>query len=295
MYIREGSKETAIVKKIQAVVGLPQDGNYGPKTKAAVLKWQREHLLVADGIVGPKTLEMMQILDTDTNEQYFVTESGLRIQRYHLPKGEYIDGPIKNSYAFLHHTAGWNNPFKVIDQWAHDSLGRIGTEFVVGGQSITDENSTYDGTVLQAFPEGCTAWHLGKTNSNFMNQHSVGIELCSFGPLKDGKTYTGTKANSNQVSTIDEPFRGYTQWHRYSDAQLKSTEKLLEFIAERDNIDLRVGLVDWIRKHGPQKAFGFNEDAFNGKVRGLLTHTNVRRDKSDCFPQPELIDMLLSL
>ena len=42
-------------------------------------------------------------------------------------------------------------------------------------------------------------------------------------------------------------------------------------------------------------AFEFNEDAFYGKVKGLLTHTNTRKDKFDMFPQDELIDMLVSL
>lgn len=39
------------------------DGIFGPKTEAAVKKWQKTHGLVADGIIGPKTwgsLPMMQ-------------------------------------------------------------------------------------------------------------------------------------------------------------------------------------------------------------------------------------------
>ena len=34
---------------------------------------------------------------------------------------------------------------------------------------------------------------------------------------------------------------------------------------------------------------------YYGKVKGMWTHTNTRKDKSDMFPQQELIDMLLSL
>ena len=50
----------------------------------------------------------------------------------------------------------------------------------------------------------------------------------------------------------------------------------------------------FIKKFGPDKGFGFQEDAFYGKVKGLLTHTNVRKDKSDCYPHPDLVDMILS-
>lgn len=295
MYIRKGSSEKELIKQIQVVVGVEPDGNFGSGTESAVRRWQMANNLVADGVVGPKTLQLMQLLDTDSTSHYFKTDSGLTIQRYYLPRGEYLNGPIKPKYAFIHHTAGWDNPFRVIDDWGRDSRGAVGTEFVVGGQKITDGSSKYDGTVLQAFPEGCQGWHLGNTGSRFMNENSVGIEICAFGYLKDGRTYTGVKPHESQISELAEPFRGFALWHKYSDAQLKSVEQLLEHIADRDNIDIRNGLPNWIRKQGPQKAFEFQADAHNGQVRGLLTHTNVRKDKFDNFPQAELIDMLLSL
>ena len=68
-YITIGSLETALVKSIQAEVGVPRDGIFGPKTQQAVANWQSKAGLVADGIVGPKTLEKMGILDTDLKNQ----------------------------------------------------------------------------------------------------------------------------------------------------------------------------------------------------------------------------------
>ncbi len=66
------------------------------------------------------------------------------------------------------------------------------------------------------------------------------------------------------------------------------------YISERDSIDVRKGLVQEIRNKGAA-GFEFNSDAYYGKVKGMWTHTNTRKDKSDMFPQQELIDMLLSL
>lgn len=43
------------VKMIQKKVGVTADGDFGPKTEAAVRAFQRKHGLVPDGIVGPKT------------------------------------------------------------------------------------------------------------------------------------------------------------------------------------------------------------------------------------------------
>lgn len=47
------------IRRIQAIVGVRQDGHYGPMTRAAVTLWQADRHLVADGIVGPKTAKAM--------------------------------------------------------------------------------------------------------------------------------------------------------------------------------------------------------------------------------------------
>lgn len=45
----------ALVKQVQAKVGVSVDGGFGATTEAAVRDFQRRHGLVPDGIVGPKT------------------------------------------------------------------------------------------------------------------------------------------------------------------------------------------------------------------------------------------------
>jgi len=294
-----GSTDRAMVRQIQEALQIPIDGSFGPKTQAAVMRFQGNHNLVADGIVGRNTLEELGILDTDLKGSlHYKTDNGLAITKHFLPKGEYIEAaePILNDYLFFHHTSGWQNPFKVIDSWGRDDRGRVATEFVIGGQNVKNGNADYDGVVAQAFPDGCQGWHIGASGSYYMNRHSVGIEINSFGYLTDlGKTYTGVQALESQICELEEEFRSRKKWHRYSDAQLISLKKLIIHIAHRDNINLDEGIIKWIGTQGPAKAFGFQQDAYDGKVKGLLTHTNVRKDKTDCFPQPELIDMLLSL
>lgn len=51
------------VRTVQRIVGAPVDGIFGPLTEDLVRDWQREHHLVADGIVGPKTRAAMKITD----------------------------------------------------------------------------------------------------------------------------------------------------------------------------------------------------------------------------------------
>jgi hypothetical protein len=297
--IKLGSSDRATVRIIQQVVGVKPDGIFGPKTMNAVVHWQRQNNLTADGIVGPQTMEAMGILDTDLkNVSQYTTDEGLIIQKHFLPKGEYVkeNYKIQNDYVFLHHTAGNSNPFATIDSWGRDDRGRVATEFVLGGQNHKTGDDRYDGVMVQAFPEGCQGFHLGRTGSLYMNKHSVGLEICAMGYLtEDYKTYVGSQAIKSQVSKLEEPFRKRIYYHRYSNKQIEATKKWLLYIANRDNIDIDQGLIPWIKKFGPTKAFGFHQDAYEGKVKGLLSHCNVRKDKTDVFPQPELVDMLLSI
>jgi lysozyme len=51
-------------RDVQAALGLPQDGIYGPETHAHVLAFQKAAGLVADGIVGPATIAALKAAHT---------------------------------------------------------------------------------------------------------------------------------------------------------------------------------------------------------------------------------------
>ena len=293
MLLKVGSKGKE-VKELQEFLNIGADGIFGKGTEASVKKWQSENGLTADGIVGPATWDAMGLATTDASEKVYTTDNGLVIHRHFLPVGEYKQGPINAEWLFLHHTAGWHNPYKTIDNWANDSRGAVATEFVLGGPSVKGNDDKYDGEMVQAFPHGDYGWHLGKNGSQKMHVNSVGIEVCNFGYVVNGKTYAGTTVADSQIVELTQPFRGHKLWHRYSDAQIEALHKWILWIAERDNIDVRAGLPALIKEKGAD-AFEFNEDAYYGRVKGLWTHTNTRKDKVDMFPQQELMDMLVSL
>lgn len=306
MLYRIGSRGET-VKGIQEVVGVAADGIFGKGTAQAVKNWQSENRLPADGIVGPNTIAKMGLADTDNSKlsneipghlkfsrKKYKTDNDLQVVEFFMPKGEYKDGPIDADYIFLHHTAGWHNPYNCIKQWAGDSRGAISTEFVLGGPSVKGNETDYDGVMVQAFPKGNWGYHLGRNGNFQMHKNSIGVEVCNFGYIKDGKTYAGTRVVEDQIVRLDKPFRGYQEWHRYSDKQIEALEKWIKWIGERDSIDITAGLPALIKEKGAD-AFEFNEDAYYGKVKGIWTHTNTRKDKFDMFPQQELLDMLTSL
>jgi len=249
-------------------------------------------------------------------------------ETYYLPKAAYFENPAltkprplsevevsrtQKKWIFLHHTRGWENPYRVIDGWAANAHRKVATEFVIGGQRIENTPSPHDGKILQAFPAGCYAWHLGIGN-NAMHRQSVGIELCSFGELTKGHivksesgrkrivqldrskiyTYTGREVDPEQVLQLPDPFRGFDYYHRYSDRQILALKQLLYFIASRDNIDIRAGLPSIIRKLG-SKAFDKLDRTMCQNTPGIWSHSNVTSYKQDVSPQENLIQMLVEL
>ena len=294
------------VQTLQRALNITSDGDFGPITEKAVIRFQLSNNFPITGIVDSpmwtllfnKEITVTEEIDEDTDisAEYFETTFDQVIHRHFLPKGQYVEGPVENNYIFLHHTAGHANPYRTVDHWGRDSRGRVATEFVLGGIDHRNGNVDNDGVMIQAFPEKCQGWHLGRTGSGRMNRSSVGLEICNMGYLTDDdKTYVRSRCTPSQVTVLEKPFRGHSRWHSYTDAQIKETEKWIRYIGERDDIDIRVGLQEYIHKYGAYKGFDFHENAYYGKVKGLLTHTNVRRDKSDCYPHPDLVDMIMSL
>lgn len=306
MLIKKGSKGAA-VKELQKALGITADGIFGAHTEEVLKAFQEKEGLAPDGLAGPATFAALGLLDTDLSTKsdppltdslysrvpYKATET-LEVVEYFMPKDEYLQGPVKPEWLFLHHTAGWHNPFNTVKAWDADKIGKIATEFVLGGPSCKGDDATYDGVLVQCFPKGNWGYHLGKNGSQTMHKNSVGIEVCNFGYVVNGKTYAGATVAQSQIVELAQPFRGHKLWHRYSDKQIQVLKEWILWIAERDGIDVRAGLPALIKKHGAA-AFEFNEDAYYGRVKGLWTHTNTRKDKVDMFPQQELMDMLTSL
>jgi len=287
------------VRAVQEILGIENDGIFGPITEGFVKDFQKSKGLFPDGIIGPKTWVLLQVATTDQSEKS--EDNGfneIQINEHFLPKGEYLEGPTKKEYLFLHHTAGWHNPYKCIDNWGRDNRGRIATEFVIGGPSITNTNFEHDGEIVKCIPDGGYGWHLGKNGNQSMHTNSVGIEVCNFSYLKKSEDkyfcYAKYEVDPAQVVELSTPFHNKRYWHKYSDRQIESLRKLILFIADRDNIDVRAGLPPLIKQKGAD-AFAWNVDAYYGRVKGLWAHSNTNRHKSDMFPQENLLTMLTEL
>jgi len=110
------------VEDLQKSLKIKVDGDFGPKTEEAVKKFQKENGLTPDGIVGSKTWNALGVISTDLSETVINTDELIINQKY-MDKDEYLTGPTKKEYLFLHHTAGGHDPYGVIKMWNNDTRG----------------------------------------------------------------------------------------------------------------------------------------------------------------------------
>jgi len=162
------------------------------------------------------------------------------IINYPLKETEYIKKQTAKKAIVLHFTAGWPSPYQTIDIWNADGQ-RKGTSFVIGGVEANG-GGAWDGKILQAFDSEFYDYHLFKwfSGSEIIEQSTIGIELCNWGPLtfRNGNfyTYANTILPKSQVVELDVPFKGYKFWHKFSDKQIDSLEYLLLFLLKKHAI-----------------------------------------------------------
>ena len=316
MLIKKGHKGRE-VKEIQKALNLEDDGIFGSDTEKAVKKFQKENNLKDDGVVGEKTYQKLLKIDTDRkgfddsndtdNKLNYLgsyrTNLNLEIDKAYLDSDEYVKdyGKVEPESFFIHHTAGWNNPYNTINSWNKDTRGRIATQYCIGGTSIKNGDDTYNGKVVECFPNNYIGWHLGKVGNFDVSKKSAGVEINNFGyVIKKGDkfyNYVNVEVPKDMVCDLGYKFRGYQYWHSYTEEQIESLRLLIYHIAEiYPKINIKSGLTQLL-KDGvePNEAFEFNGEAYDGKVKGLWSHTNVRKDKFDMYPCPMLVEMLKNL
>ena len=223
-----------------------------------------------------------------------------KIQWYIYPENKYFKNEYQKKQIVLHHTVSGPHIDGDVNSW-------IRNKHNVGTTIIVDR----DGTPWQLFSSKYWAYHLGiGTNSHYLDKHSIGIELDNWGGLTKGsgslkffktKKYKLGKWNLNGTDTkkyyndyggvVDTPiqyypegFRGYYYFEKYTEKQIRTVGELLLLWRDRYGIPLTFN----------EDMFEFSSDAIDGKP-GVWTHVSFRKDKSDCHPQPELIDMLKTI
>jgi N-acetyl-anhydromuramyl-L-alanine amidase AmpD len=196
-----------------------------------------------------------------------------------LPDNQYYKDVYNKRQIVIHHTVSNGNAQKVISSW-QKTKEKVGVAFVIDRE----------GKVYKAFSSAHWAHHLGtrEINNTILNKQSIGIELCSWGALtfKNGVYLNTSKEEipKEEVTTYVYPYRENRYFQNYTDKQLESLKSLLKYLCETYKIP----------KVYNHEIWDISKSALRGD-KGIFTHVSYRKDKSDCHPQKELVEVLKTL
>lgn len=214
-------------------------------------------------------------IDSD-KKVYDMTLQPPPISKIPLKENQYYQGVYEKKYIFLHHTAG-GSAASSIAHWAANPE-HIATPFVIDR----------DGTIYQCYPPEYWAYHLGVKGNSAIERASIGIEICSYGMLEDknGKllTYTGREIAPDSSVKLDPAFRGGVFWEKYTPQQIQALKKLLPHLLSKFNIKPQADRKNFWEYQNPATL-----------PPGIYSHSTVRKDKIDIFPQKELVELVYSL
>jgi len=226
-------------------------------------------------------------------------------EKHKLHEDQYYPQIFEKDQIYLHHTVG-GSAISTIGWWNTSKI-HVGTAFVV----------ERNGTIYRVFDERMWAYHLGlKTNFNQQsNKRSIGIEIASEGALKSGSELNavlvreGVKPRMRDdvlyafdilpnrkkpptawferakplynvlhdeglfIDTING-YRGYRYFDEYDNPQIIAVFELVKYLCKEHNIPTKTIGGDFARF----------DIALATEFKGVLSHANVRLDKSDVHP-----------
>jgi N-acetyl-anhydromuramyl-L-alanine amidase AmpD len=200
-----------------------------------------------------------------------------------LPAESYFPEKHTKDLIILHHTVG-GSAKSTFEYWRTDEK-HIGTAYIVDR----------DGTVFEVFPPECWAFHLGLKTTSSVDKRSIGIEIASegallerggkfyaFGRLTECTQYTGpvydvcAENSTRGVTVVSDRanlWRDYRYFAQYTPAALTSVFALVDELLKRFSIP----------RQTPSNHMDFNLPAYTN-YQGVLTHCQMRSDKSDVHP-----------
>lgn len=205
-----------------------------------------------------------------------------------FPENQFVKRITNKTQATIHHTVSGRGVKGDIGWWLSQPA-RIATHFIIG----------WDGVIHQNYSTKYWGYHLGCGKAN-LDACTIAIEIDSWGGLvmnektglyhparwdkKKGKFMPNLRVKAleeDRVFLVPDGYRGFTAFENYTTKAIESLRQILVYCNEKYGIpiDYREDMWDW------------SADAMAGNP-GVYSHTSYRKDKSDIYPHPKLVEML---
>lgn len=216
--LKLGSKGDA-VKKLQQLLNLTVDSDFGLKTDKAVRAFQAKNKLTVDGIVGNNTWKALGVTITTTNSKCI--DSSVIYKPLYVHVTRYARTP---KYLAIHFTAGSNSkPGKALSTYNTFISRQTSADFAVDDRDIVQFNPDIKNYYCWAVGDNKQSSRGGaKLNGKAYNRNTISIEICS----------TCNPATSTAVSKPN-----HTGWS-FTDAALNNAVKLAKIIMKKYNIPI---------------------------------------------------------
>jgi N-acetyl-anhydromuramyl-L-alanine amidase AmpD len=249
-------------------------------------------LIAASQIIDPNRLKVGQKLlipSVTTDEASLTTRlpvsapapAAVAINRtkFSLAAGQFFPEKFPKDLIVLHFTAG-QSARSAYDSWSSTPL-QVATSYLVD----------VDGSIYECFPPRAWAYHLGVTGAASANwkhdKRSIGIEIANPGPLVIDKTnpqqlnwwpgeFTAKWCTLAETTKyVASPYRGYSYYAAFPTVQSDAVVALVDHLCAAFSIPNALAPVV-IRS-------AFDMTFFN-TFKGIATHQNFRKDKTDIGP-----------
>jgi hypothetical protein len=251
----------------------PISGYYSQDTLISITNFQRKLNIKPDGVITNITWSNLinykkQIIADKDNFKYnlsLVTNNNLKIYDSNISDNNYFyieETPKLNIWLkgsnsiYLHETQTWDKYVK------SDVIYKSSPTYTICGYNEND--NIWDGKVIRNYDDKYWSYHSPYTNlTKKLNMSSVSIEIKNYGQLIkiDNKFYTrtGLIINDNEVYNIEDKY-----WHKYSDKQIESLGKLIEYLISK--WEIKKSNID----------FNFNKDAKGVIIENLIQQDNLK-------------------
>lgn len=276
----------------------------------------------------PKLPKKTTILDPA--QEVGANDGDLKTLVLGLPIKSNIFTPRSNNptMIILHHTAGaQGDPANNIRDWNTRTASRASAHYVIGVGSYdqlvdTAKYSAWHAGHGTQYPVTFYNQILSRTfgsSGMLLNNYSIGIEIQAFGYLvqKNNKwyAYDGKIEIPNDQTAepyyfdgtkLPKGYKGFKRYHKYTPYQIKTLKQIILADCKKYKIPFTWNQVTYDEMFPNAKNFNGNlkdEKTYKANlsrkcinyVPGIYSHNSSRIDKSDVFPQKELLDMLAEI